>query len=194
VAWPLEMRQTCDDMRAALCALCVLTGHHGAAAAHACTAPGAAQGARVWLRRRPPQRGQVFGSLDGSLPQRACDREGPPCKTRCAPRTPVPARLRAWRAKALTRAAAPQDSSEGENEQYQYGVCAMQGWRTEMVRTHDIALCSLRDGCRPWREAGGGPAATAAPPTTALPGAAGGRAREGAPARGGRPHRLVRRV
>jgi len=36
---------------------------------------------------------------------------------------------------ALTRAAAPQDSSEGENEQYQYGVCAMQGWRTEMVRT-----------------------------------------------------------
>ena len=27
-----------------------------------------------------------------------------------------------------------QELEDGENEDYLYGVCAMQGWRTEMVR------------------------------------------------------------
>ncbi len=26
------------------------------------------------------------------------------------------------------------ESEDGENELFKYGVCAMQGWRTEMVR------------------------------------------------------------
>ena len=28
-----------------------------------------------------------------------------------------------------------QEVEDGENENYLYGVCAMQGWRTEMVRS-----------------------------------------------------------
>ncbi|KAK9843641.1 hypothetical protein WJX81_000782 [Elliptochloris bilobata] len=32
------------------------------------------------------------------------------------------------------------DTSEGENEQFQYGVCAMQGWRTEMEDAHATVL------------------------------------------------------
>ena len=32
----------------------------------------------------------------------------------------------------------PQELEDGENDKYLYGVCAMQGWRTEMARPNTI--------------------------------------------------------
>ena len=76
---------------------------------------------------RPARRGY------GRLPECTCHRESectncqPPMKsTKCA-------RMLAFRLHVALTLRIVQESSEGENHTFKYGVTAMQGWRTEMV-------------------------------------------------------------
>ena len=56
------------------------------------------------------------------------------CSWRCLCERALQVRMLQPHLNADSGHAARQDTSEGENEHFQYGVCAMQGWRTEMVR------------------------------------------------------------